>query len=227
MIQVALIDYEMGNLRSVEKALEKVGCSVQKVGESFSVQKYDALVLPGVGAFEIAMQNLKKRKLFKSLLQWLEVDKPFLGICLGYQLLFESSEEGKNKNIPGLGLFKGKVKKLSNKKNVKVPHMGWNQIEIYKNSEMKNKRLTGFSGLAANEKFVSGIYRKIPKLSYFYFDHSYVPNPMQKEIIATITDYGDVFASSIACGKLFASQFHPEKSGTLGLQLLKNFTELC
>lgn len=203
---VALIDYDMGNLRSVAKALEKVGCAVEWVREPSRLMQHDVMVLPGVGAFSVAVENLRKRKLFDSIRKWIEDQKPFLGICLGYQLLFESSEENERSGMKGLGFFEGKVRKLPHKKNIKIPHIGWNQIE-------------------KSSKF--NILKGIPDGSYFYFDHSYIPVPKDNEIVATTTDYGIEFVSSVSKGNLFASQFHPEKSGEIGLKLLRSFIKLC
>ena len=194
----------MGNLRSVAKALEKVQCSVDWVDRPSGLKKADAVVLPGVGAFTVAVQNLKKRKLLEPLKEWIASDRPFLGICLGYQLLFEGSQEGRVSK--GLGVFKGRVQKLSPRWGLKVPHIGWNRIQI------------GTPSL-----FFSGI----PDGSYFYFVHSYVPVPKDEAIIATRTSYGTDMASSISLGRLFASQFHPEKSGASGLRLLRNFAATC
>ncbi|MBI3012023.1 MAG: imidazole glycerol phosphate synthase subunit HisH [Elusimicrobia bacterium] len=205
-VRTALINYDMGNLRSVSKSLEKAGCQVDLVSEPFDFNSYQLAVLPGVGAFAQAAQNLKKRKLFSLIQDWIAQDRPFLGICLGYQLLFEESEESKKRKVPGLGIFKGKVKKFPVQGNLKVPHMGWNQIH-YKASDTGSQSIFG----------------KIGNDSYFYFVHSYFPAPKEKSLVMTTTTYGIPFASSIRRGRLFASQFHPEKSGENGLNLLRNF----
>lgn len=203
--RIALIDYDMGNLRSVSRALENSGCSVEWVDKP-PLKHFDGVVLPGVGAFSVAVQNLKKRNLFQPIFAWIAEGKPFFGICLGYQLLFEKSEEGEPKAAQGLSVFKGKVRKLKVKKNLKVPHMGWNQVWM-----KAERRCLPF--------------KEIKDGSYFYFVHSYIPVPDDKKIIATTTPYGFDFASSIVSGNLYASQFHPEKSGENGLRLLANFIE--
>lgn len=199
---VALIDYGMGNLRSVSKALELAGAKVRWVCTP-SELKGDAVVLPGVGAFKVAMENLKETGLVPAIKRWIEAEKPFLGICLGYQMLFEKSEEGGSSR--GLGIFKGNVRKFSVPKRLKIPHMGWNQIE---------------------KKSPTPFLKGVKDGAYFYFVHSYFPVPSDRKIIATETQYGGRFASSVAAKNLFASQFHPEKSGTEGIKILKNFVGL-
>lgn len=198
-----MIDYGMGNLRSVSKALEKVGARVEWAHKPADLKNADAIVLPGVGAFEKAMRNLTKQKMVQPLRRWILDEKPFLGICLGYQLLFEGSAEGKK--ISGLGVFKGRVKKFAPRKNLKVPHMGWNRASV--------------SGAE------SSCLKGLGKNPYFYFVHSYFPVPKDKKFVATRTGYGETFASSVARKNLFASQFHPEKSGEAGLKILANFVK--
>lgn len=228
--RLALIDYGMGNLKSVAKALEKVGARVSTI-EHFNGlnSSFNGLILPGVGAFSMAVKNLKRRKLFQPIKKWIDQQKPFLGICLGYQLLFEESEEvgvgDQNKTEKGLGIFEGGVKKFPNSKGLKIPHMGWNRIKIVRSSEfgvrtLKSKKLSTY-----NSQLKTHIFDHIPNGSYFYFVHSYFPMPRAKENIATLTNYGIEFASSICKGNLFACQFHPEKSGENGLRLLKNFVD--
>lgn len=197
---VGLIDYDMGNLKSVAHALEKVGLKVKTVDSPEKLKGLTAIVLPGVGAFRVAVKNLKARKLFKPVQEWIAAQKPFLGICLGYQLLFETGKEG-GVSEKGLGIFKGKVQKFPSKKNLKIPHMGWNTVR------------------PLNPKIFSGL----GSAPYFYFVHSYFPVPEDKKIVAAQTEYGLPFSSCIAWNNSFACQFHPEKSGTNGLKLLKNF----
>lgn len=206
-IQLALINYDMGNLRSVQKALQAQGAAVDLVDSPFDLNHYQGLVLPGVGAFSEAVKNLKRRKLWSIVKKWIALGRPFLGVCLGYQLLFERSEEA-GKSLRGLGIFKGDVKRLNPGKNLKVPHMGWNQI-LWKGNNSNPLLL------------------HIPKDSYFYFVHSYVPYPKDKKIILTETHYGRPFASSVLSGNVFACQFHPEKSGKMGQELLRNFLKVC
>ncbi len=193
-----LIDYGMGNLRSVSKALEKVGFSVKVSSDPEEVKKAEVLVLPGVGAFRDAMENLKKLGLLKEILRHIEKGKPYMGICLGLQLLFERSYEfGETE---GFGVLEGEVVLLPPK--VKVPHIGWNQLWRQKPSDL----LTG-----------------IKEGEYFYFVHSYHVVPKRQDIVLTTTDYGIDFVSSIEYENIFAVQFHPEKSQKAGLRLLENF----
>ena len=212
---IVVIDYGMGNLRSVAKALERAGANEVKLSSDAGIiQQADKIVLPGVGAIKEAMRELKRLGLIKVINKNI-FKKPFLGICLGLQLLFERSEEGGR--VRGLGVFKGTVRRFPDK--LKVPHMGWNQINIkYQISNIKN----------TNQKpNTSNLFLKnIPDNSFFYFCHSYYAAPQDKNIIAATTDYGLEFASAIRKDNLFACQFHPEKSQSLGLRLLKNFVEL-
>ena len=193
-----LIDYGMGNLRSVSKALEKVGFSVKVSSDPEEVKKAEVLVLPGVGAFRDAMENLEKLGLLKEILRHIEKGKPYMGICLGFQLLFERSYEfGETE---GFGVLEGEVVLLPPK--VKVPHIGWNQLWKQKPSDLLN-------GIKEGE--------------YFYFVHSYHVVPKKRDIVLTTTDYGIDFVSSIEYENIFAVQFHPEKSQKAGLRLLENF----
>lgn len=199
---IAIIDYGMGNLRSVAKAFEKVGAGVCVTRDADVIQHADKVVLPGVGAFKKCMENLAAFGLIEVVRQTILADKPFLGICLGFQLLFEQSEEFGP--AAGLGILPGKVR-LFKDRAVKIPHMGWNQL---------------------TQTRQTGILKGIPNGSEFYFVHSYYVDPADPELIATTTDYGGEFCSSIARGNLFACQFHPEKSQTLGLRLIQNFAEI-
>ncbi|MEJ7556630.1 MAG: imidazole glycerol phosphate synthase subunit HisH [Aquificaceae bacterium] len=193
-----LIDYGMGNLRSVSKALERVGFSVKVSSDPEEVKRAEVLVLPGVGAFRDAMENLKKLGLLKEILRHIEKGKPYMGICLGLQLLFERSYEfGETE---GFGVLEGEVVLLPPK--VKVPHIGWNQLWRQKPSDLLN-------GIKEGE--------------YFYFVHSYHVVPKRQDIVLTTTDYGIDFVSSIEYENIFAVQFHPEKSQKAGLRLLENF----
>jgi len=208
---IAILDYGMGNLRSVHKALEKMGLQAVITQDPTELRKAAGLVVPGVGAYGKAMENLRQLRLVKPISEFIESGKPFLGICLGLQLLFSGSEEfGFQK---GLSLLKGKVVRFpfspagesSSKNSLKVPHMGWNAVHI-------QKRSFALDGIADE--------------AYFYFVHSYYPIPEEQEVVATTTDYGGEFVSSISLGNLFACQFHPEKSQSLGLKILKNFGNL-
>ncbi|WP_448584306.1 imidazole glycerol phosphate synthase subunit HisH [Thermocrinis sp.] len=198
MAYVALIDYGMGNLRSVEKALEQVGLKVIRTNNPEVVKSAKAVVLPGVGAFKDAVKNLKVLKLYDSLLAHIESGKPFLGICLGLQLLFEKSYEfGEEK---GFGVLEGEVVLLPH--TVKIPHIGWNQI-------WKRKESKVLDGIENGE--------------FFYFVHSYRVVPKKENVILTLTDYGEYFVSSVEYENILAVQFHPEKSQKVGLKLLRNW----
>lgn len=197
---IALVDYGMGNLRSVEKALEKVGLQVLRTSDPEDLDKASAIVVPGVGAFGDAIHNLEKLGLTEKIINHIESGKPYLGICLGLQILFEYGYEfGTHK---GLGVLKGTVVRFDDRLNIKIPHMGWNQIWKKKDSK---------------------IFKNIEDGSYFYFVHSYYVQPEEKEIIATTTDYAIDFCSSVEKDNIWAVQFHPEKSQKLGLKLLENF----
>ncbi len=202
---IAIVDYGMGNLRSVHKGFERMGIPAGVTQDGADIRNAEGLVVPGVGAFKKAMENLGQLGLIRPIIDFIENGKPFLGICLGYQLLFEESDEFGNR--PGLGIFKGRVVRFPFLPGspLKVPHMGWNALSI-------KKRVPALEGVREG--------------SYFYFVHSYYPVPENPEIVATSTDYGGEFASSIAVGNLFACQFHPEKSQGMGLKILENFGRL-
>lgn len=198
---LVLVDYGMGNIRSVSKALEKVGFSPIITRDPDLILRADALVVPGVGAFKDAVSNLKNLGLFSAILRHIEKGKPYLGICLGLQLLFEKSYEfGEEK---GFGILEGEVILLP--PQVKVPHIGWNQI-------WKTRESLLLEGIKDGD--------------YFYFVHSYHVVPKRREVIATLTDYGVEFVSSVEYQKIFGLQFHPEKSQKLGLKLLENFKRI-
>jgi glutamine amidotransferase len=197
---IAIIDYGMGNLRSVQKGLERVGFEAMVTRDVGQIESARGVVLPGVGAFSACMENLGKFGLIEPIRGLVRQAKPFLGICLGFQLLFSESEEfGKQK---GLDLFPGKVVGFHPREDLKVPHMGWNRVEKQKDSPFLDGIATG---------------------DYVYFVHSFYVAPEDPTIVATTTDYGQPFVSSIATERLFACQFHPEKSQELGLRILSNF----
>jgi glutamine amidotransferase len=202
-MEVLVIDYGMGNLRSVSKALEHVGFKRVIVSSNPElVKEAKALVLPGVGAFRDAMRNLRSLSLLEPLLEYIDSGRPFLGICLGLQLLFEKSYEFGE--TTGLGVFEGEVSLLP--ASVKIPHIGWNQVWVKKKG---------------------GLFKGIEEGSFFYFVHSYRVVPKREEVIASTTDYGEYFVSSVEKGNVWAVQFHPEKSQRLGLRLLRNFLNFC
>ena len=197
---IAIIDYGMGNLRSVQKAFERVGYQAEVTREVGKIASARGVVLPGVGAFQACMENLTRFELIDAIQEVVRRKKPFLGICLGFQLLFSASEEfGWHK---GLDLFSGKVVGFEPNDDLKIPHMGWNSLDKKQDSPF----LEGIS----NGDFV-------------YFVHSFYVIPEDSSVIATMTDYGGPFVSSIATEHLFACQFHPEKSQELGLRILANF----
>ena len=203
---IALLDYGSGNLRSVHKALLKVGAEVRVAKTPGEIGAARAMVLPGVGAFDDCINAMRKQELLEAAREFIKSGKPFLGICVGYQALFERSEEF-NSCAAGLGIFQGSVVRFSEKNGLKIPQIGWNQLEI------------------ANSK--CPLYRGVASGSYVYFVHSFFPKPVDASIVATRTEYGETFASSVWRDNVFATQFHPEKSQKVGLQLLKNFVELA
>ena len=205
-MSIAIIDYGAGNIRSVQKALEKLGFSSFVTKDKSEISSSHGIIFPGVGAFDSALKELKSHGIDSLLRSQIQECKPFLGLCLGMQLLFEKSEEGREK---GLGLIKGKVKKFVFNKSdgLKIPHMGWNNISIKKTS--------------------CPLMNNIPQNAKVYFVHSYYCEPMISDDTLTETDYGIKFSSSVSQDNLFALQFHPEKSGEIGLEILRNFGGLC
>lgn len=200
---ITIVDYGMGNLRSVTNAFRRLGTEIEVTRDRQTIRQARAVVLPGVGAFGKCVENLKGFGLFDFLREEIGTGKPYLGICLGMQVLLESSEEAPG--VEGMGLVRGRVVRFRG--SMKVPHMGWNSLEVVR---------------------MSPIFDNIPTGSYFYFVHSYYPVPDEQATSATLTDYGGVkFTSSIQKENIFAAQFHPEKSQAVGLQLLRNFIHLC
>jgi glutamine amidotransferase len=197
---IAIIDYGMGNLRSVQKGFEHVGFPAEVTRDVGKITSAHGVVLPGVGAFQACIENLGRFGLIQPIRDIVRQQKPFLGICLGFQLLFSESEEFGRQQ--GLDLFPGKVVGFQTNNDLKVPHMGWNGIE-------KKKTSPFLEGIASGD--------------YVYFVHSFYVVPDDPSLIATTTDYGGSFVSSIATERLFACQFHPEKSQEIGLRILANF----
>ena len=198
---IAIIDYRMGNIKSVENSFKHSGATVEVTGDPEVIRNAGAVVLPGVGAYRDAYNNLKKMELIEPIYENIR-KKPFLGICLGMQLLFEYSlEDGKNR---GLGIFKGFVDRIPS--GVKIPHMGWNQLEIKKESKL---------------------LKDIKPGENFYFVHSYHIVPEDRSLISSTTDYGTDLVAGIEEDNIFGFQFHPEKSSTSGQQLIKNFISLA
>ncbi|MFI3200715.1 MAG: imidazole glycerol phosphate synthase subunit HisH [Eubacteriales bacterium] len=196
---VAIIDYDAGNIKSVENAVHSLGVDTITSRDCTVIAKADHVILPGVGAYADAMEKLEKYELIPVIWQVIQSGTPFLGICLGLQLLFESSEEGNGK---GLGILKGNIIKIPDDNGLKVPHIGWNSLEINPRSQL----LQG-----------------LPEEAYVYFVHSYYLKAQQEEIVAAKTEYGVSIHAAIESQNVFACQFHPEKSSTVGMQILQNF----
>ncbi|MBB5336328.1 imidazole glycerol phosphate synthase subunit HisH [Pectinatus brassicae] len=197
---IAIIDYGRGNLFSVEKAFEFLGAEAKITNDITEINNADKVVLPGVGAFGDCMETLTKSGLVP-VLKKAAAEKPFLGICLGLQLMFEGSEE--SPGVAGLGIFSGMIKKIQ-AKDLKIPHMGWNNI---------------FAEESAT------LFKKLPQRPYVYFVHSYHAVPVDKNIITAWTEYGEKVTAAVGKGNVQATQFHPEKSGDIGLQILRNFID--
>lgn len=202
MPEIAIIDYGMGNLRSVQKGFERVGVPAAVTRDVEHIEKAPGVVLPGVGAFGACMDDLRRFGLVESVRRVIRKGTPFLGICLGLQLLFDESEEFGP--VAGLGVFRGRCVRFRNTSDpsFRIPHMGWNQLE-------KRRPVPHLDGIADG--------------TFFYFVHSYFVVPEDPAVIATTTTYGGEFVSSIACDNVFACQFHPEKSQSAGLKVLENF----
>ena len=200
---IAIIDYNAGNLKSVEKALHFLGEDCVITRNFHEIETADKVILPGVGAFGDAMEQLKKYELDKVIHQVTAENKPFLGICLGLQLLFEKSEE--SPGVEGLGILKGEILRIPAAEGLKIPHMGWNNIRFPNKGRL-------FAG--------------VPEDAYVYFVHSYYLKAQDEKIVTATTEYGTHIHASVESGNLFACQFHPEKSSHVGLQILKNFAKL-
>lgn len=200
---VAIVDYDAGNIRSVEKAVKFLGWDAKLTSQREEILSADHVILPGVGAFGDCMEHLKDRNLIDVLREVKEKDIPFLGICLGLQLLFNDSEESKGVN--GLGLLTGHIVRFPEMEGLKVPHMGWNSISFPKKGRL---------------------FKGVDEGSFVYFVHSYYLKADDPSIVTASCDYGITFDASVEQGNVFATQFHPEKSGEIGLQILKNFLEI-
>jgi len=204
-MKIAIIDYGMGNIHSVAKAVSLFGANPIITNKKSDINSCDKIVLPGVGAFDDAMLELEKQDLAVVIKEQINRKKPFLGICLGLQLLFESSQEAEVKR--GLGILSGQVVKFVPGDNLKVPHMGWNNLKV----------------VAGDCPLLNGVSDN----SQVYFCHSYYPNPADNSVIAATTGYGGEFACVLWKDNLYGAQFHPEKSQAVGLKMIKNFVELC
>lgn len=200
---IAVIDYDAGNIRSVEKALLSLGQEVHITGDAQEILRADKVILPGVGAFGDAMENIRSRNLEPVIRKVAEKGTPFLGICLGLQLLFERSEEAPG--VKGLGLLKGEILRIPEAPGMKIPHMGWNSLHLEHDGRL---------------------FRGVEEQSYVYFVHSYYLKAEEEDIVKASTEYCTHIHASVEKGNVFACQFHPEKSSGVGLRILKNFVEL-
>lgn len=198
---IGVIDYGAGNLRSVCNSLKKLSVDCHVVKSPSDLNKIETMIFPGVGSFGDSSEQLKQQSLFEPIKEWIINDRPFLGICIGFQMLFDSSEESPGSE--GLGIIPGKVIKFSEQTNLKVPHMGWNEVQI--------------------KNLIDPVWKNINNLSHFYFVHSYFPKLENPEFSSSTTSYGVDFTSSIRFGNTFGTQFHPEKSQNSGLRLIENF----
>lgn len=201
---IAIIDYGAGNIQSVYKALKFIGADCKVTSDNDEILNADGAILPGVGSFGDAMDTMTKRGIKDTIIEYTKSGKPFLGICLGLQLLFPESEE--TPGVKGLDIFKGTITKIPNQnRTLKIPHMGWNNISI----KQKN-----------------GIFKGIEGEPYVYFVHSFYLKAQDKDIVAATTQYGVEIDAAVQKGNIIATQFHPEKSGEVGLKMLKNFVEM-
>ena len=197
---VAIVDYDAGNLRSVQRALERFGANAVITSDRRVIGEADAMVFPGQGANDSSMRHLRERGLIEPIREFVRSGRPFLGVCLGLQLLLEGSDEGVE---PGLGLLEGRVRRLP--PGLKIPHMGWNRVELSRDHP---------------------VFEGVPGGSYFYFVHSYYADPEDRALVAGTTTYGVEFCSAVAWDNVAAVQFHPEKSGDTGLMIYRNFVGL-
>lgn len=200
---IAILDYDAGNIRSVEKALQHLGEETILTHDFREIQKADKVILPGVGAFGDAMEHLKHYELDRAIKEVVAMDKPFLGICLGLQLLFESSDE--TPGVEGLGILKGNILRIPEEEGLKIPHIGWNALEFPREGRL---------------------FQDLPADPYVYFVHSYYLQAQEPQIVTATCEYGVHIHASVEKNQVFACQFHPEKSGEVGLKILKNFATL-
>ena len=203
MTMIAILDYDAGNIRSVEKALQHLGEETILTHDFREIQKADKVILPGVGAFGDAMEHLKHYELDRAIKEVIAMDKPFLGICLGLQLLFESSDE--TPGVEGLGILKGNILRIPEEEGLKIPHIGWNSLEFPREGRL---------------------FQDLPADPYVYFVHSYYLQAQEPQIVTATCEYGVHIHASVEKKQVFACQFHPEKSGEVGLKILKNFATL-
>lgn len=201
---ISIIDYGGGNIQSVYKALKFIGCDCKITNNKTEIMESDGAILPGQGMFGDCVNSMKHSGLESTVRDFIDSGKPFLGICVGLQLLFETSEESPEVN--GLGILKGKIKRIPNGEGLKIPHMGWNSLELLKKD---------------------GIFKGIKDNSYVYFVHSYYLDAEDKSVVSAQTEYGVKIDAAVCRDNVTATQFHPEKSGDVGLKMLRNFVEMC
>ncbi|MDM8144136.1 imidazole glycerol phosphate synthase subunit HisH [Megamonas hypermegale] len=202
---IAIVDYGVGNLYSVEKAFARFSSDVVLTHEAEIIDKADKVVLPGVGAFGDCMKNFKASGLVDAVLRAVKSGKPVMGICVGLQIMFEGSDE--SPGVAGLGIFKGRVRKI-NAPELKIPHMGWNSLTVKENASVN-----------------IDLFKNIRENPYVYFVHSYYAVPEDKSVITAKTVYGEEITAAVGKDNVIATQFHPEKSGDIGLSIIKNFVE--
>lgn len=200
---IAIIDYGAGNIQSVSKALAHIGCEAFITKDKDKILKADGAVLPGVGSFGDTMDTMTEYGIKDTVIEYAKSGKPFLGICLGLQLLFPKSEE--SPDAEGLGIFDGSITKIPSGEGLKIPHIGWNSLDIKKSD---------------------GLFKGIGKNPYVYFVHSYFLNASDKSIVSAQTEYGVTIDAAVEKGNVYATQFHPEKSGETGLKILRNFADI-
>ena len=200
---IAILDYDAGNIKSVEKAMQLLGQEVTITRDRREVLNADKVILPGVGAFGDAMGKIRQYGLYEVIHEVAEQGTPFLGICLGLQLLFERSEE--SPGVEGLGILKGEILRIPDTPGLKIPHMGWNSLDFRNNGRL---------------------FENLPEESYVYFVHSYYLRAADEKIVTAVTEYGTQIHASVEQGNVFACQFHPEKSSDAGIQILKNFVAI-
>ena len=200
---IAIIDYGAGNIQSVSKALAHIGCEAFITRDKDKILKADGAVLPGVGSFGDTMDTMTEYGIKDTVIEYAKSGKPFLGICLGLQLLFPKSEE--SPEADGLGIFDGSITKIPSGEGLKIPHIGWNSLDIKKKD---------------------GLFKGIGKNPYVYFVHSYFLNASDKSIVSAQTEYGVTIDAAVEKGNVYATQFHPEKSGETGLKILRNFADI-
>lgn len=200
---IAILDYDAGNIKSVEKAMQLLGQEVTITRDRREILNADKVILPGVGAFGDAMEKIRQYGLYEVIHEVTEQGTPFLGICLGLQLLFERSEE--SPGVEGLGILKGEILRIPETPGLKIPHMGWNSLDFRNNGRL---------------------FEDLPEESYVYFVHSYYLRAADEKIVTAVTEYGTQIHASVEQGNVFACQFHPEKSSDVGVQILKNFVAI-